>query len=219
MFWVGLAIAVVGGLLGVQLWRNWIQSRLPQATNQAFDITRSTLLIIGALIAVAGYMHSGRENKASRREITEVRQELTDSQQKQAAAEQALREVQAQQQPRTLTRAQLHALLPQLRNGPKGRAEINAVAGDAESDRYAEQFYGVLAAGGWTMEGFGQVQYIGEIPVGLRLDVGRADMAPHGEFLLQILRALGLEVLYRSNQNVPEGVVLFTTGQKPWPRQ
>src|SRR4051794_2950282 len=134
MFWIGLAIAVVGGLLGVPLWRNWIQSRLRQATDRAFDITRSTLIIIGALIAVAGYMQSGRENKALRREITE-------SQKKQAAAEQALRKVQEQQRPRTLTVTQFITLLSQLQNGPKGKVKIESLVGDAEADGFANLFY------------------------------------------------------------------------------
>jgi hypothetical protein len=69
MFWVSAIISVVAGLLGVPLWRNWLQSRIQQATDRAFDITRTTLFIIEAMIAVAGYIQSGRENETLRRSL------------------------------------------------------------------------------------------------------------------------------------------------------
>lgn len=163
---------------------------------------------------LAGTRHELTEQ---REQGAELRRQLTESQQQQAAAEQALRNVQEQQRPRTLTVAQFFSLLPQLHNGPKGRVRIDSLVEDAEAERFADLFYGVLATAGWTTER-SRVLQVGEPPLGLKLDVGRADMAPHGEFLRQILRGLGLEVSYTSDQSVPEGVVLFTVGQKPWPR-
>jgi hypothetical protein len=189
-----------------------------------FKWSRRTLVLLLASYLLLSFgqqfMQSYEDNKEreqARRSEERLRQELAASQQQQAAAEQALRKVQEQQRPRRLTEAQFFSLLPQLHNGPKGRVKIGSPVGDAEAERFADLFYGVLATVGWTTER-NRVLQLEEPPVGLKLDVGRADMAPHGEFLRQILQGIGLEVSYLSDQDVPEGVVLFTVGQKPWPR-
>jgi hypothetical protein len=169
------------------------------------------LLIIGALIAVAGYRQSGRE-------IAEVRQELTDSQQKQAVAEQALREVQEHQQPRTLTAEQRSTLVQLLQDGPKGQFGIVTLAGDVEADQLGHQLNQVLNIAGWTREplplGFARYQPTGKIPEGLEIFVGRTELAPHGKFLWRIFRAVGIDVQLTINQYTPDGVVRLIVGYK-----
>jgi len=126
MFWIGLAITAVGGLLGVPLWRSWIQSRLRQGTDRVFDIIRSTLIIVGVVISAVSYLQSRHENETLRGlllttqgESAESRLELTTTPQQQAAVEQELRRLQEQQRPRALTPEQQQALLHRLQKGQK----------------------------------------------------------------------------------------------------
>jgi hypothetical protein len=49
------------------------------------------------------------------------------------------------------------------------------------------------------------------------IDVGRAEIAPHGAFLQQTLRTAGLDVSIRFNQDVPDTIVRLVVGHKPWP--
>jgi chromosome segregation ATPase len=105
------------------------------------------LFIIGAMIAVAGYIQSGRENETLRRSLqtahdslSKLGNEVTDARQKQAAAEQDLREVQAQQRARTLSQEQHQSLIKQLQKGPKGPIYIYFPDGDAEAQRFATSF-------------------------------------------------------------------------------
>jgi hypothetical protein len=91
--------------------------------------------------------------------------------------EQALREVEAQQRPRTLTVDQQRMLIQQLREGPKGQFEIMVAISDSEADRFARQFDLVLKDAGWTRKksGFGSTyldeDYPTQLLVGLMIDV------------------------------------------------
>jgi hypothetical protein len=138
--------------------------------------------------------------------------------------EQALREVEAQQRPRTLTVDQQRMLIQQLRAGPKGRFEILLASYDSEADHFGRQLDLVLKDAGWTRKksGFGSTyldeDYQTQFLVGLMIDVGRAELAPHGEFLRQTLHTASIDVSIRVNQDVPDTVVRLVVGHKPWPQ-
>jgi hypothetical protein len=232
MFWIGVVISL-GGLLGIPLWRHWIQSRLHLATDRALDILRSLLIFLGIVVSLVSYLQSGHENETLQRslqttqdsqrkaeeEITKVRRELTESQQKQAAAEQALRDVQAQQRARTLTAEQRRTLIEQLEAAPKGKVQVGFIAGDAEGERFAEQLWQVLKMAGWPVSPQ-MPQYAGlpRTPIGISLAMNRSGKAPHGEFLQHTLRNVGIDISI-TNEPVSGDLVHLTVGAKPQPRQ
>jgi hypothetical protein len=129
--------------------------------------------------------------------------------------EQALREVEAQQRPRTLTVDQQRMLIQQLRAGPKGRFEILLASYDSEADHFGRQFDLVLKDAGWTRKksGFGSTyldeDYQTQFLVGLMIDVGRAELAPHGEFLRQTLTRL-------ASTSRSESIRMFRTRSCDW---
>jgi hypothetical protein len=132
--------------------------------------------------------------------------------------------VEAQQRPRMLTADQRRMLAQQLREGPTGRFEILVAISDPEADHFARQFDLVLKDAGWTREksGFGSTyldeDYQTQILIGLMIDVGRADLAPHGESLRRALHTAGLDVSIRSIPEVPDTLVRLVIGHKPWPQ-
>jgi hypothetical protein len=137
------------------------------------------------------------------------------------------REVQAQQPARTLSEEQLQLLNEQLRKGPKGPIYVHFPGGDAEAQRFAKQFSMALSATGWTVRLYHDSTLVGgDHPVGLQFAVSRpqrggpdAEIPPHGKFLLQALRDLGLEISWGLPWGrVPADVVHLTIGAKPQPR-
>jgi hypothetical protein len=138
--------------------------------------------------------------------------------------EQALRAVEAHQRPRTLTAVQRRLLIQQLGEGSKGRFEILVAISDPEADHFARQFDQVLKDAGWTREksGFGSTyldeDYQTQLLVGLMIDVSRADLAPHREFLRHALHTAGLDISIRIIPEVPETLVRLVVGHKPWPQ-
>lgn len=66
MFWVslvGLGFALISGLLGVPLWRGWIQSKLSQGTDRVYDITRTILIVGGTAIGIVGLVRIESEKE------------------------------------------------------------------------------------------------------------------------------------------------------------
>ncbi len=134
-----------------------------------------------------------------------------------AERERELRDVPAPQRARTLTLEQVQALIPRLRVGPKGKVQIEVLGDDPEADQFGEQFYEALVTAGWPLEGFAQVLFTPP-PVGLQLGASPAGMPPHGEFLLQALRDVGLDVSYTDPIRGPDQLVHLVVGAQPRPR-
>jgi hypothetical protein len=136
-----------------------------------------------------------------------------------------MHKLESHQRPRTLTAAQQHMLIQQLREGPKGQFAITVAIGDPEANHFAKQFDLVLKDAGWTRDKMGfwpgtdiDEDYGPETLLGLMIDVGRAELAPHGEFLRQALHAVGIDVEMRVDLPVPETLVRLVVGHKPWPQ-
>jgi hypothetical protein len=72
MFWIAWAINHTAGRLGV--WRSQMQSRLPCLTERAFDITRSTVIILGAAIVAITYIQSEHGKRALQQALHKVRE-------------------------------------------------------------------------------------------------------------------------------------------------
>jgi hypothetical protein len=70
MFWVGLAMTIVSGLIRISFVRDWIQHIV------LLDIISAIFLIIGAVITVLSYMKSQREKQAMKESLQIVEDDL-----------------------------------------------------------------------------------------------------------------------------------------------
>jgi hypothetical protein len=61
MFWAGIIVTIIGGLLPIPLFRNFIQNLLPMITDNQIDEARIILVIIGVSISSIGYILSRYE--------------------------------------------------------------------------------------------------------------------------------------------------------------
>jgi hypothetical protein len=184
------------------------------------------LILLGAAAVLAAVGTVG--NVLAGRQLARLKSQRDAAQQaEQAAREQALchqiaererelRDVPAQHRARTLTLEQVQALIPRLRVGPKGKVQIEVLGDDLEADQFGEQFYEVLMIAGWSLEGFAQV-LLTVPPVGLQLGASPAGMPPHGAFLLQALRDVGLDVSYTDPIRGPEELVHLVVGAQARP--
>jgi hypothetical protein len=198
-----------------------------------FDSFITMLRTIGVILAAGGsvvaavatgvqYWSGGRLNhlKAQRDAVqyAEIRDALAKSQEKQIAAELALRDIQTQQRARTLTAEQRRTLIEQLEAAPNGKVQVGFIAGDAEGERFAEQLWQVLKMAGWPVSPQ-MPQYAGlpRTPIGISLAMNRSGKAPHGEFLQHTLRNVGIDISI-TNEPVSGDLVYLTVGPKPQPR-
>jgi hypothetical protein len=75
MFWFLFGVVIsLGGLLGIPLWRNGIQSRVSRATDRSLDIIRTVLVCGGIMVSVASYLQSQHENETLQRQLAESRE-------------------------------------------------------------------------------------------------------------------------------------------------
>jgi hypothetical protein len=213
MFWIGVAIGVVGGLLGVPLWRSWIQSKLRQATDRAFDITRSMLIIIGAILAVAGYIQSGRENEALRRSLQTAEESLSKTEQRLHAAEEQTSTLGERIRFRQLSESQIQAISNRLRQAPMAKIRMLQPTGDQEVVQLAEQVKQALEGAGWSIEKdlvdlsgtprFGLILYASENPPNASVSA-----------LYRALHNAQLSLLLHRDVNLPPDVIGIQIGSK-----
>jgi hypothetical protein len=84
MFWIGLAITVVGGLIGIPLVREWILSIVrewlqPSAghdINGIFDFIRVGMIIIGAIVTTLSYIRSQNEKRVMKESLRTMEYDL-----------------------------------------------------------------------------------------------------------------------------------------------
>jgi hypothetical protein len=201
------------------LWSWWDTIEGVETFNLVMLIFLGTAAVLAA-VGTVGNVLAGRQlaRLKSQRDAAQQAARERELRQQIAERERELREVQAQQRARTLTLEQLQALIPRLRVGPKGKVQIEVPNGDLEADQFGEQFYEVLMSTGWPLEGSAQVLFTAP-PVGLQLGASPAGMPPHGEFLLQALRDVGLDVSYTGPIRGPNQLVHLVVGAQPRPRR
>ena len=203
------------------LWSWWDTIEGVETFNLVMLIFLGTAAVLAA-VGTVGNVLAGRQLdwlKSQRDAAQQAEQAAREQELRQRIAEreQELREVQAHQRPRTLTEAQIKTLVTRLRNGPTGRIWLYPHNGDAEASQFAQLLRRVIVAGRWTIEGFSELDRVGEAQLGLTIERSRVD--PPGKLLLRTLREVGLEVSEKINPDVADGVVWLIVGQKPWPRR
>ena len=61
MFWVGLLIALIGGLLSVGLSRGTVKSRYPAVGDYHLDVVALVLLVVGLLLSALDHISTERQ--------------------------------------------------------------------------------------------------------------------------------------------------------------
>ncbi len=159
MFWLGLAISLISGLVGIGVARDFLKRKLPRFRDAHLDLMAIALLIAGLSIAAFDY----RDSEAARKR-----------------AEEAI----ARQQPRSITTDQRAILLKLLSQGAKGPVIVQADWTDAEAGKFAEQIQTLLTEAGFDVKKV-TLQVLAVKQQGVFMFVKNLGQAPRHAFAIQ----------------------------------
>ena len=124
MFWVGLFIAFLGGLLSIGLSRDWVKLSYPVVTDYHLDFVALFVLLSG--LTISGFVYYQDEH------TIQVLKEKTE--------------------PRSITSEQRIALSKELKSAPKGEVSVFGDFTNSEALSYAKQIESLLKEAGFEIK-------------------------------------------------------------------
>lgn len=134
-FWLGFFIALMGGLIGIGLLREWLKSILTGIYDFHLDIFSALMLVIGLIITA---IDNSKQSKY-------------------------LKKLEEEQVGRILKPNQRNNLLKNLKNLPIIKVVLIGIQGDRESIRFANTIKEVLIEAGWEVDGVWEDIIIGGV--------------------------------------------------------
>jgi hypothetical protein len=125
MYWIGLIIALLAGIIGIGLSREWIRREFPRIGETHLDQILLVLLAVGLVMSSIEYLKQSK----------------------------TLRKIEDEQRGRILTLEQEKYLIKTLRSLPKTRVHLIGIQGDREAVRFANTLKEILIAAGWEVDG------------------------------------------------------------------
>ncbi len=144
MFWIGILIAFVGGIISIGLSRESVKRKFPRIREKHLDVVSLVILVIGLLISVMDHSAQSR----------------------------TLRQLEDEQRGRILTPKQKEYLIETISNLPKTRVYLMGIQGDREAIRFANTLKDVLVVAGWEVDGVWEDILIGGAGPGILVRQG-----------------------------------------------
>ncbi len=138
-FWLGFFIALLGGLIGIGLSRDWIKLNLIGINDFHLDLFYILMLVIGLIITAIDNLKQSKY----------------------------LKKLEDEQIGRILKPNQKNKLLEDLKNLPITKVVLMGIQGDRESIRFANTIKEVLIKAGWEVDGVWEEIIIGGIGSGV----------------------------------------------------
>ena len=133
MFWIGLILALAGGLLGIGVARELAKRRYPWIKDLHLDRIAVIVLMSGLVLSAVDHIE-------------------------QAVATDRL---EAEQRGRVLSNDNKSALIVELRRLPKLSITLSGIQGDRESIRFANILKDVFKSVGWSVDGVWEDIFLG----------------------------------------------------------
>lgn len=144
MYWIGLIIALLAGIIGIGLSREWIKREFPRIGETHLDTILLVLLAIGLVISSIEYLKQSK----------------------------TLRQLENEQRGRILTSKQEKYLRETFSRLPKTRVHLIGIQGDREAIRFANTLKDVLVVAGWEVDGVWEDILIGGAGSGILVRQG-----------------------------------------------
>jgi hypothetical protein len=144
MYWIGLIIALLAGIIGIGLSRDWIKKEFPRIGETHLDQILLVLLAIGLVISSIEYLKQSK----------------------------TLKQLEDEQKGRTLTPKQEKYLRETFTRLPKTRVYLMGIQGDRESIRFANTLKEILIVAGWEVDGVWEENIIGGAGPGILVRQG-----------------------------------------------
>ena len=144
MYWGELIIALLAGIIGIGLSRNWLKKEFPRIGETHLDQILLVLLAIGLVISSIEYLKQSK----------------------------SLKQLEDEQKGRTLTLKQEKYLRETFARLPKTRVYLMGIQGDREAIRFANTLKDVFVVAGWEVDGVWEDIIIGGAGSGILVRQG-----------------------------------------------
>jgi hypothetical protein len=202
IFWLGIVIAGVSGLVAIGFSREGVKQRFPKLSEFHLDIVALILLGSGLLMSVV-------DHYASESEVSSLRGQLKTNDDK-------LKALQSDTAPRSLdatTRTRLIAALAACDS--QRSVSIATPFSDRETQDFAAQIASAFRDAGWEVEGPGR-SFITTAPSYFIIEVDSVELAhPCAGLVQKAFRDVGFEVRGEIHPKAPSDKINLIIGTKP----
>jgi len=162
MFWIGLFIALLAGIIGIGLGREWIKCKFPVIRDVHLDWILIGLLALGLVISAIDYSKQSK----------------------------TLSQLIDKQRGRILTQKQREYLRGSLSNLSKTKVFLMGIQGDSEAIRFANTLKDVFVDAGWEVDGVWEDILIGGSGSGIMVRQGPSTTGSLGQSVTEILNQI-----------------------------
>jgi hypothetical protein len=186
-FWIGLCISLLGGLIGIGLFRERIKLNYPTINDSHLDLTALIILIIGLIITAIDHSIQSKN----------------------------LKKLENEQKGRVLKKQQKENLLNALNYIEKTKIILIGIQGDRESIRFAHSIKDILVEANWDVEGVWEDIILGGIGSGITLRDSTSDSSSKGKIINQIMNKNNIESRFVLKSDLKPNQIEIIVGSRP----
>ena len=187
MYWIGIIISFIGGIIGIGLSREIVKRKFPIIREKHLDLASIGILVLGLLIS----------------SIDHSEQSTT------------LRYIVDEQQGRILTLDQKEYLIETLSSLPKTSVYLMGIQGDRESVRFANTLKDILVEVGWEVDGVWEDNIIGGAGPGIVVRQGSSSPNLLGKNIIKALNHIQITSRLVINPDLKPNQLEIIVGSRP----
>ena len=187
MYWIGLFIALLAGIIGIGLSREWVKREFPRIGEIHLDRILLVLLAIGLVISSIEYLKQSK----------------------------TLRQLEDEQRGRILTPKQEKYLRETFSSLPKTRVYLMGIQGDREAIRFANTLKDVLVVAGWEVDGVWEDILIGGAGSGILVRQGSSASDSLGQSITEALNQIQITSRLVINPDLKPHQLEIIVGSRP----
>ncbi len=186
-FWIGLFISLLGGLIGIGLFREWIKLNYPLINDLHLDYIALIILIIGLVITAIDHSKQSRN----------------------------LKQLENEQKGRVLKPKQRENLLNALNNLEKNKIVLTGIQGDRESIRFANSIKEILIEANWEVDGVWEDIILGGVGFGITLRESSSEPNSIGKIINEIMNKNQIKSRVVLKQDLKPNQIEIIVGSRP----
>jgi len=186
-YWIGLFIALLAGIIGIGLSREWVKKEFHRIGEIHLDLILLVLLAIGLVISSIEYLKQSK----------------------------TLRQLEDEQRGRILTPKQEKYLRETFSSLPKTRVYLMGIQGDREAIRFANTLKDVLVVAGWEVDGVWEDILIGGAGSGIIVHQGSSASDSLGQSISEALNQIQITSRLVINPDLKPHQLEIIVGSRP----
>jgi hypothetical protein len=187
MFWIGFFIALVAGIIGIGLSREWVKRKFPRISEKHLDFVSLVILAIGLLISAIDYSEQSK----------------------------TLGQLEYEQRGRFLTPKQKEYLKETFISLPKTKVYLIGIQGDREAIRFANTLKDVFIVAGWEVDGVWEDGLIGGAGPGILVRQGSSASDSLGQSITDALNQIQITSRFVITPDLKPHKLEIIVGSRP----